>query len=276
MPLKTSPTRNRRLRADIQALRTIAVSLVVLFHLWPNRVPGGFIGVDVFFVISGFLITKHILHEVEENRFSVLSFWARRIKRLLPASFTVLTATAIAIVLLAPVSLWTQWLGEIQSAVFYIQNWTLAGAAVDYLALANQASPVQHFWSLSTEEQFYFFWPLLVAGALLLTTKVLKPTASNRKTLLILFSLVTASSFTYSVYLTNVDPAVAYFSTPVRAWEFGIGAIAAFVPAVKKNSRKTTLALVGLGGISVSALLITNQTPFRAWLQFSRLLEHCL
>ncbi len=262
MPLKPSPPRTRRLRADIQALRTIAVSLVVLFHLWPNRVPGGFIGVDVFFVISGFLITKHIFHEVEENRFSVLSFWARRIKRLLPASFTVLAATAIAIVLLAPVSLWTQWLGEVQSAVFYIQNWTLAGAAVDYLALANQASPVQHFWSLSTEEQFYFFWPLLVAGALLLTTKVLKPTASNRKTLLILFSLVTAASFTYSVYLTNVDPAVAYFSTPVRAWEFGIGAIAAFVPAVKKNSRKTTLALVGLGCISVSALLITNQTPF--------------
>jgi peptidoglycan/LPS O-acetylase OafA/YrhL len=262
MPLKPSPSRNRRLRTDIQALRTIAVTLVVSFHLWPNRISGGFIGVDVFFVISGFLITKHILHEVEENRFSVLSFWARRIKRLLPASFTVLAATAIAIVLLAPVSLWTQWLGEIQSAVFYIQNWTLAGAAVDYLALANQASPVQHFWSLSTEEQFYFFWPLLVAGALIITTKALKPKASNRKTLLILFLMVTAASFIYSVYLTNLDPAVAYFSTPGRAWEFGIGAIAAFVPAVKKNSLRTALALVGLGGISVSALLITNQTPF--------------
>lgn len=262
MSLKPSPTRTRRLRTDIQALRTIAVTLVVLFHLWPNRVAGGFIGVDVFFVISGFLITQHILQEVQERRFSVTSFWARRIKRLLPASFVVLAATALAIVLLAPVSLWAQWLGEIQSSVFYFQNWNLAGAAVDYLALANQASPVQHFWSLSTEEQFYFFWPLLVVGAIWITSRALKQTASHRKTLLILFSAVSAASFAYSVYLTNADPAVAYFSTPVRAWEFGLGAVAAFVPAVKGNSLKTALALIGLIGISISALLITNQTQF--------------
>ena len=94
--------RARDKRTDIQALRTIAVSLVVLFHLWPNRVPGGFIGVDVFFVISGFLITKHILHEVQENRFSITAFWARRIKRLLPASFLVLFVSGIAVVLVAP------------------------------------------------------------------------------------------------------------------------------------------------------------------------------
>lgn len=257
-----SPFRTRRLRTDIQALRTIAVTLVVLFHLWPNRIAGGFIGVDVFFVISGFLITKHILHEVQEQRFSVTSFWARRIKRLLPASFTVLAATAIAIVFLAPVSLWSQWLGEIQSAVFYFQNWNLAGAAVNYLALANQASPVQHFWSLSTEEQFYFFWPLLVAGALLATSRALKSAASSRKALLVSFSAVTVASFAYSVYLTNVDPAVAYFSTPVRAWEFGIGAIAAFLPAIERASLKNALALIGLASICASAFLITNQTPF--------------
>ncbi|MFM1956961.1 MAG: hypothetical protein RLZ41_360, partial [Actinomycetota bacterium] len=257
-----SPFRTRRLRTDIQALRTIAVTLVVLFHLWPNRISGGFIGVDVFFVISGFLITKHILHEVQEQRFSVTSFWARRIKRLLPASFTVLAATAIAIVFLAPVSLWSQWLGEIQSSVFYFQNWNLAGAAVNYLALANQASPVQHFWSLSTEEQFYFFWPLLVAGALLATSRALKSSVSSRKALLVLFTAVTVASFAYSVYLTNVDPAVAYFSTPVRAWEFGIGAIAAFLPALERASLRNALALTGLMGICASAFLITNKTPF--------------
>lgn len=262
MSLTPSPFMTRRLRTDIQALRTIAVTLVVLFHLWPNRISGGFIGVDVFFVISGFLITKHILHEVQEQRFSVTSFWARRIKRLLPASFTVLAVTAIAIVLLAPVSLWAQWLGEIQSSVFYFQNWNLAGASVDYLALANQASPVQHFWSLSTEEQFYFFWPLLVAAGIIITSRAVKAPSSIRKTLFVMFSTLTAASFAYSVYLTNVDPAVAYFSTPVRAWEFGIGAIAAFLPAVKGKSLKTTLALIGLIGISTSALLITNKTPF--------------
>jgi peptidoglycan/LPS O-acetylase OafA/YrhL len=236
--------------------------MVVLFHLWPNRISGGFIGVDVFFVISGFLITNHILHEVQEKRFSVTSFWARRIKRLLPASFTVLATTAIAIVLLAPVSLWAQWLGEVQSSVFYFQNWNLAGASVDYLALANQASPVQHFWSLSTEEQFYFFWPLLVAVGIFITSRSVKSPSSIRKTLFVIFLTLTAASFAYSVYLTNADPAVAYFSTPVRAWEFGAGAIAAFLPAVKGKLLKTTLALIGLIGISTSAVLITNKTPF--------------
>jgi peptidoglycan/LPS O-acetylase OafA/YrhL len=174
----------------------------------------------------------------------------------------VLGVTAIAIVLLAPVSLWDQWLGEIQSSVFYFQNWNLAGASVDYLALANQASPVQHFWSLSTEEQFYFFWPLLVAAGIIITSRAVKAPSSMRKTLFVMFSILTAASFAYSVYLTNVDPAVAYFSTPVRAWEFGIGAIAAFLPPVRGKSLKTTLALIGLIGISTSALLITNKTPF--------------
>lgn len=166
MPGLNRVIKARAIRTDIQALRTIAVSLVVLFHLWPNRIAGGFIGVDVFFVISGFLITRHILHEVDSGRFSVTGFWARRIKRLLPASFLILLATGAGIAFFAPVSQWAQWFGEIQSAVFYFENWNLAGASVDYLALSNQASPAQHFWSLSVEEQFYFFWPILIALAL--------------------------------------------------------------------------------------------------------------
>jgi peptidoglycan/LPS O-acetylase OafA/YrhL len=179
-------------RTDIQALRTIAVSLVVLFHLWPNRMPGGFIGVDVFFVISGFLITKHILHEVEAGHFSVTGFWARRIKRLLPASFVVLAVTTLAVVLFAPVSDWAQWLGEVQASVFYFENWNLAGSAVDYLALANQASPVQHFWSLSTEEQFYFVWPLLVALAIYIAPRFVAKNLRPRRAIfmVLLLSLI--------------------------------------------------------------------------------------
>ena len=262
MSVAQSPVQTRQIRTDIQALRTIAVTLVVLFHLWPNRLSGGFVGVDVFFVISGFLITKHLIQEVQDGRFSITGFWARRIKRLLPASFTVLATTAVAVVLLVPVSLWEQWLQEIQASVFYFQNWYLAADAVNYLALANQSSPAQHFWSLSTEEQFYFVWPLLVALALLITRRMVKLNVSSRRVLLVIFSTVTVLSFSYSLYLTNTDPAVAYFSTPVRAWEFGIGAIAAFLRPIQSSVTKTALALIGLLAIFSSGLVITNQTPF--------------
>ena len=248
-------------RTDIQALRTIAVSLVVLFHLWPNRMPGGFIGVDVFFVISGFLITKHIVHEVEVGHFSVTGFWARRIKRLLPASFVVLSVTAVVVVLLAPISDWAQWLGEVQAAVFYFENWNLAGAAVDYLALANQASPVQHFWSLSTEEQFYFVWPLLVALAIFLSAKF----GMKSRMRLVIFQVllvVAIASLTFGIFYTQAEPAIAYFSTPVRAWEFAFGALVVFVPALKSKSQKNSLALLGFGLILLATFVIDTATPF--------------
>jgi peptidoglycan/LPS O-acetylase OafA/YrhL len=248
-------------RTDIQALRTIAVSLVVLFHLWPNRMPGGFIGVDVFFVISGFLITKHILHEVEAGDFSVTGFWARRIKRLLPASFIVLAITALAVVLLAPISDWAQWLGEVQASVFYFENWNLASSAVDYLALANQASPVQHFWSLSTEEQFYFVWPLLVALAIYIAAKFGKQARARRAIFLALF-VVAIASLAYGTFYTQAEPAIAYFSTPVRAWEFAFGALVVFVPAMQFKSQKHLMALLGLSLILIAAFVIDTTTPF--------------
>lgn len=249
-------------RKDIQALRTVAVSLVVLFHLWPNRLSGGFVGVDIFFVISGFLITKHILNEVERGHFSVTAFWSRRIKRLLPASFTVLAVTALLVVLLAPISQWPQWLGEIQAAVFYFENWKLAWSAVDYLALANQVSPVQHFWSLSTEEQFYFVWPILVALGIFFATRFARTSVKPRLVVLVVFTAVTISSLVFSIIYTSIDPAVAYFSTPVRAWEFGLGALAVFVPVLRSNRLKVLLVGLGAGLMLWSAIAINNTTPF--------------
>jgi peptidoglycan/LPS O-acetylase OafA/YrhL len=252
----------RLIRADIQALRTIAVLLVVLFHYWPTRVPGGFIGVDVFFVISGFLITEHIKNEVAGQKFSVTDFWARRIKRLIPASFLVLLSTGVAIILLVPVSNWSQWLGELQAAVLYFENWKLAWASVDYLALANQASPVQHFWSLSTEEQFYFGWPLLIALAVLLTHLGRKKSPKTNKSVFVALLSVTAISLIFGIYLTTVEPAISYFSTPVRAWEFGVGALATFVPAILASRSKSLIATLGLLGIIASAFVINTNTPF--------------
>lgn len=247
-------------RTDIQALRTLAVSLVVIFHLWPYRLSGGFVGVDVFFVISGFLITSHILRDVEGERFSVVRFWAKRIRRLLPASFLVLIATAIAVVIYVPVSLWAQWLREIQASVLYVQNWKLAADSVDYLALANSASPTQHFWSLSVEEQFYFVWPILVAIGLLLTKKL--AIQIRRRAIFAILALLTIGSLVYGIYLTATEPAIAYFSTPVRAWEFGAGALIAFAPALKHRYLSPGVALLGIAAITVSGYLFEASFPF--------------
>jgi len=210
------------LRSDIQALRALAITTVVIFHLWPGRLPGGFVGVDVFFVISGFLITTHLLKSVENKTFKVANFWVRRVRRLLPASFTVLISTAIAVLVFVPVQLWLQWLKEIQASILYFENWILAIDAVDYLALSNEASTTQHFWSLSVEEQFYIVWPLLIAVALLFVRK--RSPQVQRISMLAILVLITLSSLIYGIYLTQAEPAIAYFSTPVRAWEFGAGA----------------------------------------------------
>ncbi|MDR7380825.1 acyltransferase family protein [Promicromonospora iranensis] len=269
------------LRADIQALRAVAVLAVVLFHLWPNRLTGGYVGVDVFFVISGFLITSHIARDVDAGRFSVTTFWARRMLRLLPASLLVLAVTAGGVWALAPIQHWEQWFREIAASGLYAQNWILAADAVDYLAAENVTSPVQHYWSLSAEEQFYLVWPLLI-GLSLLVGRFLRrsssagqagrreswrPVAAGLLTLVVVVSLVT------SVVWTEADQAFAYFITPTRAWEFGAGALLAFVPAWGRSRTAAgrggpagVVAWVGLALIVISAIGFTSTTPFPgAW-----------
>lgn len=248
------------LRSDIQALRAVAIVAVVIFHLWPGRLTGGFVGVDVFFVISGFLITTHLLRAVDNNSFKISQFWVRRIRRLLPASFTVLIFTAVTVLVFVPVQLWLQWLREIQASILYLQNWILAVDAVDYLALSNESSPTQHFWSLSVEEQFYIVWPLLIAAALLLARA--KTPRVQRKLIFAFLVVITVGSLVYGVHLTQVEPAVAYFSTPVRAWEFGAGALVAFYPALRNKVAAATASIFGLGLIAFASVSFTGETPF--------------
>src|SRR4051794_33693672 len=148
------------IRPEIQALRAVAVSLVVGWHLWPDAVPGGFVGVDVFFVISGFLITTLLVRELRETgRVSLRGFWARRARRILPAALTVIAACAGVTALVVPVTDWAQFFGDFRAGALYIQNWHLAARAVDYFAASEGPSPIQHFWSLAVEEQFYVVWP---------------------------------------------------------------------------------------------------------------------
>jgi peptidoglycan/LPS O-acetylase OafA/YrhL len=249
--------RTHALRPEIQALRALAVSFVVAWHLWPQDVPGGFVGVDVFFVISGFLITSLLLRELQATgRISLRDFWARRARRILPAALTVVGACAAATALLVPVTEWQQFFGDFRASALYVQNWHLAGAAVDYFHAEDSPSPVQHFWSLAVEEQFYLVWPVLVLGVSVLTRR--------RWAIAVTLALVTLGSLVYSVTHTAANPADAYFATTTRGWELGAGALLAFLPQRERSPAvaRAILSWAGLAAIVVAAFAYSTATAF--------------
>lgn len=260
-------------RVDIQGLRAVAVLLVLVFHLWPAGLPGGYVGVDVFFVLSGFLITTHLLRDVERTgSVSLASFWARRARRLLPASLTVLLVTTAGIWLVAPVGAVGRFLGEVMASAGYVENLALAGRSVDYLAAESAPSPVQHFWSLAAEEQFYLVWPLLILAAV--AAPKLMPgsggTLSPRRRIAVTLSVVVLASFAWSLVFTARDPSPAYFLPTTRAWEFGAGGLLAMAvptlrrrfPAVQSPGLRSAVAWAGLAAIGVAAIVYGPTTPF--------------
>lgn len=252
----------RGVRGDIQALRAFAVLAVVLYHLWPMYVPGGYIGVDAFFVISGFLITSHLLREVDRTeKIDLPQFWARRVRRLLPASLLVAVVSAVAVVVVVPRELWQTFLQDTIAAIVYVLNWALAAQAVDYLAAENAASPVQHYWSLSVEEQFYLIWPLLIVGALWLAARTGR---SRHSAIFVVLAATTVASLVYGIVLTATDPSAAYFVTPTRAWQFGAGALLAFVGTslANRGGLSAILSWVGVGALFVSTFVYGSGTPF--------------
>ena len=247
-------------RPEIQALRALAVLTVVVFHVWPEAMPGGFVGVDVFFAISGFLITAHLLREVQRTgTLSLWQFWARRARRLLPASLLTLFVCAVGTIVLVPQLYWQQFLTEIGTSTAYVQNWQLASDAVDYFAADNRASPVQHFWSLSAEEQFDDVWPLLLLVAAW--------TARRRLAALAVLSLVTGLSLWYSITETAANPAAAYFVTPTRAWEFGAGGLLALIGARSRlpDGARALLSWTGLAAVGYAAVFYSTETAFPGW-----------
>jgi peptidoglycan/LPS O-acetylase OafA/YrhL len=260
-----APLRHRR-REEIQALRALAVVLVVLFHLWPGTVPGGFVGVDVFFVISGFLITGLLLREIERTgSLALTAFWARRARRLLPAALLVVLACAAATVAIVPVTAWAQFFSELRAGTAYVQNWHLASTAVDYFAAGDGPSPVRHFWSLSAEEQFYLVWPLLMVLGVVVARR--RRVRATHRTVGTVLACVTLLSLACSLVLTVADPALAYFATPTRAWEFGAGGLLALRrPAgAGRPGARSLLSWLGLGAIVLAALAFTERTPFPGW-----------
>jgi peptidoglycan/LPS O-acetylase OafA/YrhL len=279
---KPAVTAERDFRPDIQGLRAIAVGLVVIYHLYPSALPGGFAGVDVFFVISGYLITGHLWRTCRNGgRVSLVDFWGRRARRLMPASALVLAATWGLSYLVLPSSQLAGTAVQIRASALYFQNWQLAGDAVNYLDSSNAASPVQHFWSLSVEEQFYLIWPLLFIMALLATrfrhrhgtdgqratTPRQSPSTLHVAAVALTAGLV-AASLAYSIYDTSVNPAAAYFVTTTRMWELGAGGLLALLPATatKRVARQGWLGWAGLALIASSQFMLNGRTPFPGWI----------
>jgi len=264
-------------RPEIQGLRAVAVGLVVLYHLWPRRVTGGYVGVDVFFVISGFLITSHLLREVDQSGTVRLGrFWARRIRRLLPASLLVLALSAVAVYMWAPPTVWADSARQIAASALYVQNWALAFDAVDYMALDNVPTVAQHYWSLSVEEQFYLVWPILIIALLALERVLARrrgrhvgrhaATHAHRWSIGAGLGLLALASLVWSGVSTAADQSYAYMSTFTRVWEFAAGALAAVIGVRLSQRWAAAVGWLGIAGIVTAGLVFTDRSAFPGWI----------
>lgn len=220
-----TPPGSRAHRDDIQGLRGLAVLLVLGFHVAPGLFPAGFIGVDIFFVLSGFLITGLLLRTAGERRPALGAFLARRARRLLPTAGMVLLTTLGASLLLIPRTRWEQVATEAVASALQFENWWLVRSAAEYSAVQT-ASPLQHFWSLSVEWQIYLIWIMLFAFVTV--------TLGNRvRCAVIGVAVLTGASLAFTLLSGALDADLRYFATPSRVWEFGAGAILAFLPALR-------------------------------------------
>ena len=270
--------------------------MVVFYHLYPSALPGGFAGVDVFFVISGYLITGQLWRGyAQTGKAGLASFWGRRARRLIPAAALVLTVTWIASRMIEPATQLANTAQQILASALYYQNWQLSSDAVNYFKSDNAATPVQHFWSLSVEEQFYLVWPLLFLLAAFLTAMFAargaaaerRATAAGRAApvladtvladtgraarrrrargtaVVVLTAALVIASLAYSVHETNAG-AAAYFMTTTRMWELGAGGLLALAPArgTRALARQGWLGWAGLTLVIGSAFLLSGSMAF--------------
>jgi peptidoglycan/LPS O-acetylase OafA/YrhL len=251
----------RRFRPDIEGLRAIAIVAVLLAHAGVPFLAGGYVGVDVFFVISGFLITGLLVRELEgTGTISLRGFYARRAKRLLPLSAVLLvTVGVLSMILLSPLRN-TEVAGDIIASALYVANWHFAAQSVDYFAQGLEPSPVLHLWSLAIEEQFYVVWP----GLMLAVTWIFRRRGrSVRPILWIAVIAIFAGSLIYGIVLTDDKPAFAYFSTFARAWELGLGAALALIGTVKlPRLGAVALGWAGVAAILYASFFFTGETAF--------------
>lgn len=245
-------------RPDIQGLRALAVLLVLIAHVDVPGFKGGFVGVDIFFVISGFLITQLLLREVEKTgTVSITEFYVRRARRILPAAAVATVAILAYAAFAMPIARLEQTVRDAGWSAVFLSNWAFAAEGTDYFS-TDAPSYFQHFWSLAVEEQFYLLWPLVV---LLLVPRMTRRAFALTTGALLLVSLA------WSLFYTAADSTSAYFNTPARAYELMIGALLACVLVSPLRSRwRHAASVAGLVLIAVSVLGFNDLTPFPGWL----------
>ena len=252
---------DRRYRPDVEGLRAVAVLLVVLYHAGVPGIAGGFVGVDVFFVISGFVITGLLLRERQATgRTSILSFYARRCRRILPAATVVILSVVVTTFLVLGVVSGATTAGDGRWAAVFLSNFHFESVGTDYLLSQRPPSPLQNFWSLSIEEQFYLVYP-----SLFLVLMRRKGDVQSRVRLIVALSLVIVASYGLSISQTAHNPSAAYFSPFTRAWELALGAlIAVSVPMLKQIPRRyaSLLTWVGFGAILYAAFAFNSFTAY--------------
>jgi peptidoglycan/LPS O-acetylase OafA/YrhL len=261
------PQRHSDFRPDIQGLRAVAILTVVLFHAGVPGVGGGYVGVDIFFVISGFLITGLLSREAAgTGTVRLRQFYGARVRRLLPAGYLVLVTTAIAsAALLSPLDARNALKDGIASAL-YVGNYRFAIEGTDYLAAGAAPSPFQHYWSLGVEEQFYLLWPVMIIG----TTWVMarrRGTAGppSLRPYLAVLAFVAAVSLATSLLWTTEAPPWAFFSLPTRAWELAAGGLVALTATAWRRLPSHAAAIasgIGMTFILVASTLLSSATQY--------------
>ncbi|RUW53531.1 acyltransferase [Mesorhizobium sp. M1A.F.Ca.ET.072.01.1.1] len=249
-------------RPDIEGLRALAVAGVVAFHFGLTALPGGFAGVDIFFVISGYLITRHLVSEISlTGRLDLLRFYARRARRLLPVALFVIAATlAVGTLILSPEEQALYSKGAMFASAYMINLWLIRWS-FDYFANDAANNPFIHYWSLSVEEQFYLAWP-----ALLMLAAWLKP---GKRTIMLAIGIAGLVSFAVCAWLTPISQPWAFYFSPLRAWEFAAGGLASMAPAWLLQNRPrlgTAFSLCGLVLIAFAYLTFSEEAPFPGFL----------
>ncbi|HAK99434.1 acyltransferase family protein [Exiguobacterium sp.] len=253
-----------RFRPEIEGLRTVAALLVAIYHIWFNRVSGG---VDVFFVISGFLITTSIISTINRTgEFKFLPYVTKLLKRLLPSVLFILGVVLVLSTFLLPASILGKTIREVVASMFFYQNWQLAVSSTDYLDATQMKSPVEHFWALSIQWQFYMIWFVLFSFILWMMNKY--QIRSIKAVLNGLLGFLFVTSLAYSIYLTEVNQPWAYFITPTRVWEFALGSLLCVNLSAIRIPKwvATIIGWVGLIGLLTTGVLFNVSQMFPGYI----------
>jgi peptidoglycan/LPS O-acetylase OafA/YrhL len=249
-------------RPDIEGLRAIAVCLVVLYHAGFPFLSGGFIGVDIFYVLSGYLITGLLAQELHSSgRINLLGFYARRVRRLLPALSVVVAVVCLVEIIFASPIAQIEVLKAALTTAFFCSNLYFSHVELNYFSHGLIQSPLLHTWSLAVEEQIYFVWPIF----LLLLTKAVKSTPIR----VLVITAITALSFAGCVWLTSRNQVLAFYLSPPRAWEFSVGGVLALVPLHWLTAREHLckwLGAAGLLALVLSGVMIAGSLRFPGYI----------